>query len=229
MRVLALATCVAFVAVSVATAGDIKLTNGEVLKDATITSHDAIGVTISHSAGVARISYTLLPPELRQKFNYDPEKAGEQAEAEAKLTLQSTPAEQAHRQTAVEQSSSRPEVTNHTPQENTAQRLQEESLNKRVIAVLSRPMGGQIIGQTVFSGDLVISQTPMSPDQKRVFERAKAVANERFPEFEAIDRHWALPPKQRLHDRLPRDLTKRRTTVINQLMSDEAFVRDTLK
>ncbi len=69
-------------------AEDIKLLNGTLLKDAKITSYDAIGVTITHSAGIARVPFDELPAELRQKFTYDPEKAHAQADAEARAIAQ---------------------------------------------------------------------------------------------------------------------------------------------
>ncbi len=69
-------------------AEDIKLTDGQTFKDATITGRDALGVTITHSAGIARIPYADLPEELRRKFNYDPKQAQAQAEAERKAEIQ---------------------------------------------------------------------------------------------------------------------------------------------
>jgi|SRR5581483_11570485 len=73
---------------SVVHSEDIKLLNGGVLKDATITSYDAIGVTITHSSGISRVPYNELPAELRQKFSYDPKKAQEQVEAETRAARQ---------------------------------------------------------------------------------------------------------------------------------------------
>jgi hypothetical protein len=78
-------------------ADDIKLTSGEILKDATITGRDAIGVSIKHSAGIARISYDLLPPELRKTFSYDAQKAKEQADLENNAALQRAQLEEAYR------------------------------------------------------------------------------------------------------------------------------------
>ncbi len=89
--------CLAALATSLARAEDIKLANGDVLKDAKITSHDAIGVTITHSSGIGRVPYDLLPPELRQKFSYDPAKARERADAEARAATQRAQADQGFR------------------------------------------------------------------------------------------------------------------------------------
>ena len=81
----------------IANAEDIKLANGTVLKDAKITSQDAIGVTITHSSGIGRYSYDMLPEDQRRKFTYDPAKAREQADAEARAAAQRAQTEQALR------------------------------------------------------------------------------------------------------------------------------------
>jgi hypothetical protein len=76
-------------------AEDIKTSDGQVLKDATITKNDAIGVTISHSDGITRVPYANLPEELRKKFNYDPNQAQAQATAERAAAMQRAQAAQA--------------------------------------------------------------------------------------------------------------------------------------
>lgn len=83
--------------VSLAQAEDIKLVNGQILKNATITNQDAIGVTISHSSGIARIPYDMLPDDLRRKFTYDSAKARSQADAEARAAAELAQAEKAFR------------------------------------------------------------------------------------------------------------------------------------
>jgi hypothetical protein len=83
-------------------AEDIKTTDGQTLKDATITGHDAIGVTVSHSDGISRITYDQLPSELRKKFNYDPKQAQAQAELERKAVIERDQAMRAQARQALE-------------------------------------------------------------------------------------------------------------------------------
>ena len=61
---------------------ELKVRTGRTYEKVKITSADAIGVKIVHSAGTARISYSLLPPELTSKFDYDRKAAAEQRKAE---------------------------------------------------------------------------------------------------------------------------------------------------
>ena len=77
-----------FLAVAAIHAEDIKTTDGVILKDATITGNDALGVTVSHSEGIARVTYDKLPEELRKKYNYDPKQAQAQAEMERRGAAQ---------------------------------------------------------------------------------------------------------------------------------------------
>ena len=79
-------------------ADDIKTTDGQIFKDATITKNDAIGVIISHSDGIARVTYDRLPEELRKKFNYDPKQAQAQADAERAAAMKRAQAAQAFEQ-----------------------------------------------------------------------------------------------------------------------------------
>ena len=79
-------------------AEDIKTTDGQVLKDATITGKDALGVIISHSDGIARVAYDKLPEELRKQYNYDPKQAQAQLDAERKAAMQRAQAAQTFEQ-----------------------------------------------------------------------------------------------------------------------------------
>ena len=66
-------------------ADDIKLADGKtIFHNAVITSSDAASVTIRHSTGIARVMIPELPPELRAKFQYDPEKARQRLLSEQK-------------------------------------------------------------------------------------------------------------------------------------------------
>lgn len=76
-------------------AEDIKTTDGQILKDATITGRDALGVIISHSDGIARVAYDKLPEELRKQYNIDPKQAQAQAAVERAAAKQRAQAAQA--------------------------------------------------------------------------------------------------------------------------------------
>lgn len=54
-------------------AEDLTLTDGTVLRDAGIVRQDDESATISHAAGVQRVLYHRLPPELQQRLNLTPE------------------------------------------------------------------------------------------------------------------------------------------------------------
>jgi S1-C subfamily serine protease len=79
-------------------AKNITTTDGRVFKDATITKHDAVGITISHADGISRLSFEKLPDEIRKQFNYDPKLAEAQSELERKTKIQSSQTAQAARQ-----------------------------------------------------------------------------------------------------------------------------------
>ena len=83
-------------------AADLTLTDGRVLKGASIMSQTPLNVTIRHAAGLSSVSKNLLPPELRAQYAVD--EAGAKAaearaqEASAKArALQLTAAEHAAR------------------------------------------------------------------------------------------------------------------------------------
>jgi Icc-related predicted phosphoesterase len=56
---------------SSAFADDLTLTDGRVLKDATIKSQTPLTVTIKHAAGLSSVAKTLLPPDLQAKYPVD--------------------------------------------------------------------------------------------------------------------------------------------------------------
>ncbi|MCW1924239.1 hypothetical protein OKA05_16855 [Luteolibacter arcticus] len=64
--------------------GTLKTRDGKVFENATITGHDAVGVKIVHSAGVARVEFSRLPKELADRFPRDHGAAKEQLDREAK-------------------------------------------------------------------------------------------------------------------------------------------------
>lgn len=63
---------VALVAACFCAAEEITLADGETLHDARVLRQDAESVTLAHSAGVARVIYSRLTPELQQRFGLTP-------------------------------------------------------------------------------------------------------------------------------------------------------------
>jgi hypothetical protein len=89
--------------------GTLKTRDGKVFEGAKVTGHDAVGVKIIHSGGVARVEYARLPKDLAERFPRDREAAKEQLAKEAKdeaandravnkaLVKKKTPAEETER------------------------------------------------------------------------------------------------------------------------------------
>lgn len=84
-----------FLAVAAIHAEDIKTTDGIILKEATITGNDALGVTVSHSDGITRVTYAKLPEELRKKYNYVERRGAAHRAADAVAALAAPPAKAA--------------------------------------------------------------------------------------------------------------------------------------
>ena len=64
--------------------GTLKTRDGKVLEGAKIVGHDAVGVKVIHSSGIARLTFDRLPPELAARFPRDPDAAKKQWEKEAR-------------------------------------------------------------------------------------------------------------------------------------------------
>lgn len=64
--------------------GTLKTRDGKIFEGAKVTGHDAVGVKIIHSGGVARVEYARLPKDLAERFPRDREAAKEQLDKEAK-------------------------------------------------------------------------------------------------------------------------------------------------
>jgi len=64
--------------------GTLKTRDGKIFEGAKITGHDAVGVKIIHSGGVARVEFDRLPKELAERFPHDQAAAKEQLDKEAK-------------------------------------------------------------------------------------------------------------------------------------------------
>jgi len=72
-------------------AGDLRTTNGNVLRNAKVVQVDPDGVVVNHEAGIIKIDYRVLPPDLKQRYNFDEHKAAvfhEQQKARAQQTAQ---------------------------------------------------------------------------------------------------------------------------------------------
>lgn len=63
--------------------GDLVLANGRTLKSAVIREIDDTGIMLAHAAGIGRIAFTDLSPDLQDRFAYDPDAAAKQANLDA--------------------------------------------------------------------------------------------------------------------------------------------------
>lgn len=83
-------------------ADDITLRDGTVFKSATVTSITPAYISVTHSAGVARVMLQDLPGALQKKYGYDPEKAAKFAAADAEAQRRLSEQQQAARRQAVQ-------------------------------------------------------------------------------------------------------------------------------
>lgn len=79
-------------------AADLTLTDGRVLKDATITSQTPRNVTIKHAAGLSAVAKTLLPAELQTQYPVDEVAAKTDEEKNRKARIRAQEIEQAEYQ-----------------------------------------------------------------------------------------------------------------------------------
>ena len=95
-----IALCVAVCEVLLCSAEDVTLSNGDVLHEVRVLRQDGESVTLSHTAGVMRVPYDKLPPELQKRYNLTPAEVEErrekarQAEKERALAREKKMAEQ---------------------------------------------------------------------------------------------------------------------------------------
>ena len=64
-----------------ADAEDIRTKDGKLHRNVTVTSVAPDGISVTTSAGIEHLPFTQLPPELQQKYGYDPAKAAAYANA----------------------------------------------------------------------------------------------------------------------------------------------------
>jgi len=62
---------------------ELTTSKGKTYKDVTVKGKGALGISIKHSTGLAKIPFSELSEEIRKKYNYDPEKAKIAAEQRA--------------------------------------------------------------------------------------------------------------------------------------------------
>ena len=84
-------------------AENITTLSGKKYTGVTITRVDPSGLSISHDDGLAKISFTDLPEELRTKYGYDPAKAAAAMKQEAEAAVQQREAGIQQRQAAAAQ------------------------------------------------------------------------------------------------------------------------------
>jgi hypothetical protein len=98
-------------AVVSAYAEDITLRDGRVFKNATVTNVTPAYVTVTHSAGVARVMLQDLPPELQTRYDYDKEKAAKFAAADAAAQRQIAQQQLAEQQQAAAEEAARQQAS----------------------------------------------------------------------------------------------------------------------
>lgn len=72
---------------SLALADDFKTTAGKEYKDATVTHVEPDGIVVRSKSGISKIYFAELPPEVQQRFNYNPQQAAAFSSGQA-ATLQ---------------------------------------------------------------------------------------------------------------------------------------------
>jgi hypothetical protein len=68
-------TIICFAYLHCAFADDFKTTNGEEYKNVTVSRVEPDGIVVTFSAGIVKIPFTDLSPELQKKYGYDPKSA----------------------------------------------------------------------------------------------------------------------------------------------------------
>jgi len=107
-------------------AADLTLTDGRVLKDATITSQTTRNVTVKHAAGISSVAKTLLPPELKTKYPVDEAAAKLADEKDRQARLRAQELEQAEYQRSLKLQAKREETAKANERA-----LIEEEANRR--------------------------------------------------------------------------------------------------
>jgi len=65
-------------------ADDFKTLDGREYKNVSVSRTEPDGITITSTSGIIKLYFSELPPEVRAKYNYDPQKAQEFAAADAR-------------------------------------------------------------------------------------------------------------------------------------------------
>ena len=75
--------------------GTIVTQNGKTFQNCTMLKADADGITVNSTAGISKLIYGILPPELQKKFGYDPHAAAKLSEAQVQYLEQQIEAAEA--------------------------------------------------------------------------------------------------------------------------------------
>jgi outer membrane murein-binding lipoprotein Lpp len=78
-----------------ASLGTIKTLDGKTYTNCKVLKVEQDGVTFSHDDGITKILFPLLPPEVQKMFDYDPEKAVQQTDAQIRYDQQQAAASNA--------------------------------------------------------------------------------------------------------------------------------------
>jgi hypothetical protein len=77
MKISLAACAAAALSITIALADDIKTNTGQEYKDATISRAEPDGLVIMFSAGIVKIPFTELSPDLQKKYGYNPQAAAQ--------------------------------------------------------------------------------------------------------------------------------------------------------
>jgi hypothetical protein len=99
----AITAIIAALCASIAFAEDFKTSGGKEYKDAIITHVEADGIVVKSKAGISKIYFAELPPDIQQRFHYDPQTAAAaQASEMAAIQQANQQTSEANQQKALE-------------------------------------------------------------------------------------------------------------------------------
>lgn len=168
-------------------AEDIRASDGTVYKDAQITAHTSVEVTIVHQAGVAHVPLASLSVSTQERFGYDPEKAAQYAAAVKQQNEQRADANAvvaAAQSAALRRSAA---AANAAAQAETDKRVQQRADDEAVLVAQAAALRQ---GEEANAAAQAAAQAKLN-DQRN---RAEAAVNQQMAALEqsAARRDWQL-------------------------------------
>lgn len=222
-----------FVVAAIAFGDDFKTIDGKEYKNVTVSRVEPDGIVLTSSSGISKVYFTELPKEVQERFHYDQAKsaaysAQQNANLEALREQQEVAAQRAAEQkaaVAAQQAAAYRAAAG--AQQAAAQKAAEKEdaiLDQRVALALSTPW----TFPDPFNNSLSV---PSSPDQRRVYERAEQIANEKYDAVPALSTGGTMldrPAYNQTNIFRRHGSERERLQFVKELCQDEAFVRDTL-